>query len=152
MFFKFSTLIFAVGVIFSADLKAAEVDFTFGGFYRKYTEFDQAEELSFGMRGRYASYTGQGWGWMVRAHVEEHVMAPLIVPAIGHRWGNKLFFEANVGIYVGTFIGRNVTLAAIPTFGYRISNRFYISLPIYWDLNMGSPWLAELAPFIGYRF
>lgn len=128
------------------------IELTVAGFYRKYTD-DHADELvGLGLRGRYVSLSSNGWGWFVRFHFDEHVVNPVIIPAAARRWGDKSFFELGLGAYVGTLVGRSIVPAVTATFGFDLGRNFYVSVPLYWDMNMGSPVLAEFTPFIGYRF
>lgn len=147
-----SKLLVSLLCLFALSAEAAEIEATMAGFFRKYDASENEEELGLGLRGRYARFNSNGYGWFVRFHFDENLVNPELIPCVAKRWGKEFFFEMSAGLYVGTLVDRGITIAAIPTFGYRVSNQFFITLPFYWDLNMGTPLLMEFTPYIGYRF
>lgn len=132
--------------------QAAEIELSTAGYYRAYEGENEVPEYGFGVRGRYSRFQSSGTGWFVRFHIDEHIMAPVIIPSVAKRWGNKFFYEVSAGVYLGSLVGRGITLAIIPAIGYKFGNRFHVTLPIYWDLNIGTIWGVEYMPFLGYSF
>ncbi len=136
---------------------ADDVEFTIASNYRKYEiEKDDNDntpppEMGAGMRLRYTNVSKEGWGWFARVHFDEHILAPALIPGLVKRWGSQSFFEIGVGPYIGYAIDGGLSLAVMPAVGIDLGKKFFLVLPVFWNLNYGI-WVAEVAPFFGYRF
>ena len=95
----------------------SSLEATVAGNYRKF-EGASSEELGVGARFRYTRFTGSGFGYLLRAHFEEHTLAPAVIPGIAWRWGKSTFFDLGVGLYIGTLVDRGIAVAVMPTFGF----------------------------------
>lgn len=148
--FKYFCCFFIILITQSAFAGGA-LESTFAANVRQYEGSDQSE-LGLGLRFRYTRFSGPGWGYYVRAHFDEHGLAPVIIPAVAYRWGTSTFFEMGGGVYIGTLVRRNLALAIMPTLGFELTDKWFIAINFYYDTNLGSVYGTQFMPFIGYKF
>ena len=147
----FKILILSSSFIFPCEALAnSALEATVAGNYRKFEDSSESE-VGLGARLRYTWHSSSGLGYILRAHFEEHALAPALIPGVSKRWGKSTFFEIGVGLYIGTLVDRGIALAIMPTLGFELTNKWFIAVNLYYDTN-GDPWATTYMPFIGYKF
>jgi len=80
-----------------------------------------------------------------------HILAPSLKVLALYRTSGSTFFEAGLGLFVGTLSNAGFGYAAGLGMGHKITGKFFVNLVAMWNMTDG-PWRPQILPLLGWTY